>query len=158
MAGAVTGPWSPATFTSTYSGGGLNHGLVAQTALPSGNAAFFRVVQRPFVKLQVLMPGETAAPNTPTGKTGTPDPQTVGTAFNVTVNAVDASWNVVGSTDEIAITSSDASATLPANNTLYNGSRTFSVTFNTAGTFTVTATDVTDATKTANTGSPTTAQ
>jgi hypothetical protein len=158
MAGALTGPWSPATFTSTYSGGGLNHGLVAQTALPSGNAAFFRVVQRPFVKLQVLMPGETAAPNTTTGKTGTPDVQSAGAPFNVTVNAVDASWNVVGSTDEITITSSDASATLPVNNTLYNGSRIFSVTFNTAGSWTVTATDVTDGTKTANTGSPTTTQ
>ena len=104
------------------------------------------------------MPGETAAPNTPTGKTGTPDMQTAGVPFNVTVNAVDASWNVVGSIDEISITSSDATATLPVNNTLYNGSRTFSVTFNTAGSWTVTATDVTDATKTANTGSSTTTQ
>ena len=58
----------------------------------------------------------------------------------------------------ITITSSDETATLPADAALVGGTATFSVTFNTAGTWTVTATDVTDATKTANTGSGTVAQ
>ena len=88
------------------------------------------------------MPGETAAPGTALGKTGTPDPQQAGIAFTVTVNAVD------------DITSSDATATLPADAALSGGTATFSVTFGTAGTATVTASDVTDATKTANTGTP----
>jgi len=44
--------------------------------------------------LQVLLPGETAAPVTPTGKTGTPSAQTSGTAFSVKVNAVDVYWNI----------------------------------------------------------------
>ena len=47
-----------------------------------------------FAKLQILLPGETAAPGTATGKTGTPSAQTAGGAFNVTVNAVDANWNL----------------------------------------------------------------
>src|SRR5262249_48278877 len=55
-------------------------------------------------KLQLLVPGETAAPGTATGKTGTPSGQTAGTAFNVTVNAVDANWNVINTNDTVAIT------------------------------------------------------
>ena len=52
------------------------------------------------------MPGETAAAGTTTGKTGTPSAETAGTAFNVTVNAVDANWNVVNTvTDTVDITS-----------------------------------------------------
>jgi len=106
-----------------------------------------------FAKLQILLPGETAAAGTSTGKTGTPTAQSKGTAFTVTVNAVDANWNIVtgAAADNIAITSSDVAAGLPSNNTLSSGVRTFSVTLNTAGTATVTATDATDGTKTANT-------
>lgn len=155
-AAAITGPWSPAVFTSTYRGPSAMHGLVSKTTIT--NAGFYRLIKRPFVKLQVLMPGETAAPNTPTGKTGTPDAQTVGTAFNITVNAVDEVWNVVPSTDTVTITSTDSTASLPADAPLSGGTRVFSVTFGSTGTFTVTATDVTDATKTANTGSSTAAQ
>ena len=150
----ITGVWSNAVFSSTYTSGNKGVGLVPAAGL--GNAQFYRLIKRPFVKLQVLMPGETAAPNTPSGKTGTPDPQTAGVGFNITVNAVDAVWNRVGSTDTIAITSSDGSATLPANAALAGGTATFSVTLGTAGNWTVTATDVTDGTKTANTGSSTT--
>jgi len=45
-----------------------------------------------FAKLQVLVPGESAAPGTVNGKTGTPTAQTAGTAFTVTVNA----WTPIG--------------------------------------------------------------
>src|SRR5262249_42581687 len=48
-----------------------------------------------FAKLQLLVPGETASPGTSTGKTGTPSAQTAGTGFNVTVNSVDANWNLI---------------------------------------------------------------
>src|SRR5207247_9758228 len=105
-------------------------------------------------KLQILVPGETAAPGTATGKTGTPLGQNVSAAFNVTVNAVDANWNLVNTvTDTIRITSSDPAATLPANAALAAGSQTFSVTFGTTGSQTVTATDLTDGSKTASTSS-----
>src|SRR5262245_6173525 len=48
-----------------------------------------------FSRLQVLLPGETAAPGTPTGKTGTAAKQTAGVPFNVTVRATDANFNLV---------------------------------------------------------------
>ncbi|HEY5912964.1 MAG TPA: hypothetical protein VJA21_20430 [Verrucomicrobiae bacterium] len=157
-ASIATGPWTPAVFSTTYQSGNKVHNMVSASALPSANAGLYRLIKRPFEKLQVLMPGETAAPGTPTGKTGTPDPQAVYVPFNITVNAVDADWNRVRATDTIMITSSDISATLPADAALVGGTATFSVTFNTAGTWTVTATDVTDTSKTPNTGSPTVAQ
>src|SRR5439155_7844185 len=87
----------------------------------------------------------------PSGKTGTPTAQTATTPFTVTVNAVDANWNVVSSTDTVGITSSNGKATLPRNAALVAGTKTFSVTLKTAGTKTLTATDITDVTKTANT-------
>src|ERR1019366_6336970 len=104
-----------------------------------------------FTKLQLLMPGETAAPGTASGKTGTPLAQTAGTAFMVTVNAVDSNWNTVSSTHTVRMTSSDSAATLPTDAALVAGTKTFSVTLNTAGSKTVTATDITDESKTANT-------
>jgi len=91
-------------------------------------------------KLQILVPGETAAPGTASGKTGTPLTQTPGTAFDVTVNAVDEFWNLVTTaTDTITLTSSDAAAVLPAAAALVNGTRVFSVTLNTPPSQTVTA-------------------
>src|SRR5438552_13221548 len=106
----------------------------------------------PFTKLQLLMPGETAAPGTASGKTGTPNAQTAGTPFTVTVNAVDANWYLVNTvTDTVGITSTDTNATMPGNAALASGTKTFSVTLTTAGTKTLTATDITDGTKTANT-------
>ena len=114
------------------------------------------VTAGPFTKLQLLMPGETAAPGTATGKTGTPTARTAGTAFTVTIRSVDAYWNLVSSTHTVGLTSSDANATLPANMALAAGTRTLSITPKTAGTHTVTATDITDGTKTANTSPATT--
>src|SRR5205085_2062797 len=108
-----------------------------------------------FTKLQLLVPGETAAPGTASGKTGAPTARTAGTAFSVTVNAVDANWNLVTNiTDTAGITSSDANATLPVNAALVSGTKTFNVTFKTAGSATLTASDITDITKTANTSPP----
>src|SRR5207249_4266417 len=86
---------------------------------------------------------ETTAPGTPAGKIGTPAGQTAGTAFSVTVNAVDANWNLISTNDTIAITSSDAHAALPANAQLVGGSKSFNVTLKTAGSSTVTASNAT---------------
>jgi hypothetical protein len=127
--------------------------------MPGSSQGFFRLIKRQFTQLQVLMPGETNAPGTATGKTGTPDAQTAGTSFNVTVNAVDATWHVIplSANDNIAITTSDdTQATLPANATLVGGTKTFSLTFWTGASYTVTATDTTDTTKKPDTGSSTT--
>src|SRR5207237_2029576 len=83
-----------------------------------------------FVKLQLLAPGESSAPGTVSGKSGTPAAQTAAVPFNVTVNAVDAFWNFVNTVaDNVGITaSSDSNAILPANAALNGGTQTFSVT------------------------------
>jgi hypothetical protein len=65
-----------------------------------------------------------------------------GTSFNITVNALDASNNVVTSySGTVHFSSSDNKATLPADSTLTNGTGTFSVTLKTAGSQTITSTD-----------------
>src|ERR1051326_7269469 len=87
-------------------------------------------------KLQVLLPGETAAPGTNSGKSGAPTAQTTGTAISsgVRVNAVDADWNVVNSsTPDVIVTSSDDLAAIaddnggsPGNMTLAAGTASLS--------------------------------
>src|SRR5439155_948183 len=151
------------TLTATAANGvatfaNLSHNLATTislnfTASGVGGATSGNIVVSPaaFAKLQQLVPGEIAAPGTATGKTGTPTERTADTAFNVTVNAVDACWNLVSSTHTVGITATDPNDTNPANAALSAGTRTFALTFKSAGSWTVTATDITDGTKTANT-------
>jgi len=107
-----------------------------------------------FSSLLVLAPGETLAPGTVTGKAGTPISQIAGAMFNVTVYAVDANWNLINTaTDVVSIACSDNNATLPADAPLVGGSATFSVTLNTLGSAMITASDVTDNTKSPSTSS-----
>jgi hypothetical protein len=109
------------------------------------NAGF--VFAAPFSQLQVLLPGESAAPGTSSGKTGTPSPQTAGIPFLVTVNACDASWTAVTTvTHTIRILSSDAGASLPAAAQLVGGTGTFLVILNADGNFTIFAHDQSDVT------------
>jgi uncharacterized protein (TIGR03437 family) len=69
-------------------------------------------------------------------------PETAGIAFNVTVTALDQFANTAtGYAGTVHFTSTDPSATLPANSTLTNGTGTFSVTLKTPGTRAITATD-----------------
>lgn len=101
----------------------------------------------PYTKLQVLLPGETPAPGTGTGKSGAPQSQTVGVPFNVTVRACDNSWNLVTTvTNSVNLTSTDGSASLPGAFSLASGTKTVQVTLNAAGSFTVSAKDNSDAT------------
>ncbi len=109
----------------------------------------------PFSRLQVLLPGETAAPGTSSGKAGSPSAQTAGIPFNVTVNACDASWNLDNTiTHTIRILSSDASASLPAAAQLSSGTGQFLVILNAGGTFTIQAHDQSDVTIPDGTSSP----
>lgn len=109
----------------------------------------------PFSQLQVLLPGESAAPGTASGKTGTPTAQTAGVPFIVTVNACDASWTVVPSvTHTIRMLSSDASASLPAAAQLVSGTGTYVVILNADGSFTMTAHDQSDGTIPDGTSAP----
>jgi hypothetical protein len=122
--------------------------LVAPSELPAGDAAFFRLIQRTFTKLQILLPGEVAAPNTLTGKTtATPTPVSLSAGGNedVTVNAVDDNWNIVSSSDTINLTCSDELAILPLATAMSGGTVTFSgvdaIGFSTEGSQTIMATD-----------------
>ena len=142
---------------TSYASGTNYKALVATGDLPGGDKNFFALKKLVATQLQVLMPGETNAPFTTSGKGGTPDTQPVGAAVSVVVNAVDANWNIVNyCVDTVHLTSSDTAATLPADAALVNGTGTFSVSFGTTGPETVTATDVTAASVTAGTGSATT--
>ncbi len=116
----------------------------------TGTSGTFTISAGTATKLQVLLPGETAAPGTSTGKTGTPTDDVAGSGITATVNAVDANWNVVSSaTQTITITSSDSAATLPSNAALVSGTKDFSVTLKTAGSRTITATVASGASLTA---------
>jgi hypothetical protein len=124
------------------------------SGLTSAASASFAVSSATYSKLQVLLPGETAAPGTLTGKTGTPTAQVAGTPFTVTVNTVDANWNLANTiVDTVGISGTDARASMPANAPLVSGTKSFSVALNTVGSATVTATDLTDGSKPPNTSS-----
>src|SRR5262249_25535509 len=130
------------TITINFTSGSLSNAT-------SGNIL---VSPAALAKLQLRVPGETASPGSASGKTGAPTARTAGTAFNVTVNAVDAFWNLVNSvTDTVDISASDANATLPADTALVSGTSSLSVTFKSAGSQTLTASDITDGSKTSST-------
>ncbi|MFZ0829055.1 MAG: hypothetical protein WAO02_16700 [Verrucomicrobiia bacterium] len=120
--------------------------LVDSSELPAGPTAFFNLIKRVYTQLQILLPGETAAPGTPAGKTGTPAPISLGAGglVNVTVNACDATWHVINDIyDYVNLTTSDGAAITPLNTAMANGTVTFApLQFKTAGPQTVTATDI----------------
>lgn len=138
---------------TTYTAGTSAKAFVPSISLPKAAAAFFSLQKQVVAKLQVLLPGETNAPGTASGKTGTPDPQPLGASVSVTVNAVDANWNVVAyCTDQISLTSSDSAATsdtftaLPLAGQLAQGTAKLNVIFATAGSQTVSASDTSQTT------------
>jgi hypothetical protein len=142
----------------TYSGGFQQ--LVDKTELPAGGTGFFNLIHRTATQLQVLLPGETNAPGTATGKTGTPTPVSFadGGIENVTVNAVDATYHIIsGVTDTISLSSTDDGGVSPLNVAMVNGTASFTgssgYAFGDQGTFTITATDVTNGTISAGTSS-----
>jgi uncharacterized repeat protein (TIGR01451 family) len=78
---------------------------------------------------------------------------TAGTAFNFTVTALDALNNTAtGYNGTVQFTSSDATAVLPANSTLTNGTGTLAATLKTTGPQTITATDTVTASIAGSTG------
>jgi probable HAF family extracellular repeat protein len=76
---------------------------------------------------------------------------TAGTPFNITVTALDKSGQMVATySGTVQLTSSNGKAVQPASGTLASGTGTFSVTLNTAGSQTITATDAASLTGTSN--------
>ncbi|MEO6036479.1 MAG: hypothetical protein ABIQ35_14600 [Verrucomicrobiota bacterium] len=156
-------PWNSLVNYINFPASGFRNAIVPSSALgPKQN--FFRLIKRSFTKLQILLPGETAAPGTLTGKTGTPTPQQSGATFDVVVNAVSADWFPITAVpdQQINLSSSDPAFTWPGfAGTMVNGKITFdaatwNLSLGTQGSQTITASDATDPTKTANTSSPVT--
>jgi len=85
-------------------------------------------------KLQVLLPNEAADPGSDTGKTVVySTSQTAGEAFNVTVNAVDAYWNIQKSSNPVVKVESDDEYYEAENQkSLFNGTADFWVILNDA--------------------------
>jgi autotransporter-associated beta strand protein len=127
--------------------------LTASTGLNTGTSASISITPGALTQLQLLLPGETATPGVAPGKTGAPTTRTAGSGFSVTVNAVDANWNVVSTSDTIHLSeANDANAILPANTALSSGTATLGVTNILAGSGrTLTATDVSNGGITAST-------
>jgi hypothetical protein len=122
-------------------------GLVVLCAVGLGLLASSPAAAGPYSRLQVLVPGQSPAPGTPSGHTGNPLAQTAEVPFTITVRACDDQWNTDPSiTHLIRILATDGSATLPSSTVLVNGEMTFTVTFNAGGNFTLFAHDETDLT------------
>jgi hypothetical protein len=149
-----------ATLSGSVFQNGNQHWLaLAPSQLPGANTGFFALVKRVPYQLQVLLPGETNAPNTATGKIGTPIPQSVSAETFVTINMCDKNWNIVNSSDQVNLTSSDESAILPSpDGFLVNGTLTEPMLFGSQSPpqFTVTASDDTTPSILPNTSSPVT--
>src|SRR5262249_23805496 len=117
----------------------LNFTATSLTNVTSGNLV---VSTGPFSKLQLLVPGEVAAPGTVSAKTGTASGQTVAGSFPVTINAVDSQWNLVNTvSDTVGLSSTDTTATLPPATALAAGTTNLTFSFNASGNFTMTAAD-----------------
>lgn len=156
-----SGTWTSLSLGG-YDSGGSHHVLVPKTELPSTDASFFRLIKGAYSKLLVLLPGETAAPGTLTGKTGTPTDVQIGALFSFDVKAVDADWFPVtaGVTNTVHLSTTDASAFLNAVGPATDVSLSYGAItvgnnwFGTEGSWTIKAEDVTDPTKTSNTSGP----
>lgn len=139
--------WNALANMTPISQAGLRWVLITSESLPAGPESYYALIKRDFAQLQVLLPGETNAPNTPTGKIGTPDPVSLGAggAINVAINAVDSTYHIANvSGDMISLSCTDGSATLPTPAALVNGTVTEQVIFGSTGSFTVTATNTTN--------------
>jgi hypothetical protein len=146
----LTGAWNNPTVLTRLNNN-LRQVLVPSSAV-GANQGYFRLIKRVFSQLQVLLPGEVAAPNTLTGKTGTPLAQSSGVPFNVIINACDATWNVVNVTDDCVLTDATDSGFIVLDGTdasqtgmlLVNGTGTLSVEFLDDSSSQITATDITN--------------
>jgi len=142
----------------TIQNNGSRQALLPVSSLLDPRQGYFRLIQRVATQLQVLLPGETNAPNTVTGKGGTPAVEAVGSLFPVTVNLVDATWHIVTSSDSISLTSGTDPTGGSQTGTLSGGTVQIDYGFDTAGSQTITASDTTSTNILSNTSSSVTAQ
>ena len=127
---------------------GSDHFLISNSSLPSATSGYFQAIQFQASQLQVLLGGQTNAPGTLTGFTGTatnvPGGGTEnGATLTVTINAVDSTFHIVtGNSDPVTLTSNDdGNMQEPQNLVLANGTLTCNPIGLAAETFVFTATD-----------------
>jgi hypothetical protein len=129
---------------------GQEQQLLLSSQLPSPGQGYFQLIQFHASTLQVLFDGQTNAPGTTLGYTGSPTPISGAdldqAIANVTINAVDSTFHIDSSIDDIVQTSStaDPNTSEPLPTSLVNGSVTVQIVFGVAGNFTVTAVDNTN--------------
>ncbi len=119
------------TLTTTVAGQRIFE--VRRGLLPLTNPVTVTFQAGPATALQILLPGEAAAPGSAPGKIGTPITQTAGVTFTAGVRAVDAFWNTVGLSETAALTGTDLLADYPAPFDLASGMASVPVTLRTAG-------------------------
>ncbi len=133
------------TGTSGSFTAGVLTGVTFTPSLVGNNQTF--VVTGPGNKTGTATFNVQAAAATSLTVTGIPSPQPLGTAGSITITAKDTYGNIAtGYTGTVQFSSSDSTANLPSNYTFVagdNGVHTFTngVTFNTAGTHSITTTD-----------------
>lgn len=111
----------------------------------SGTCDPFVVHPGPAARLQLLVPGMTAAPGSVAGYDGAPASQAATAPFLVSVRATDQWWNAVPSSHQVRVVSSDTWATTPLTLALSAGAATGTVALATTGGQTLTAYDLDDA-------------
>jgi len=133
-------------FNITLVTGGTSQITVTAAGGLTSNTTSVFVMPAPAAKLFVLVPGESALPGSPFGKTGVASTQTAGTPFAVTANLVDNYWNRINSTETatVLLQPDDPFLTSASTQTLQNGTTVFYTTLKTATTsgWKLTASDV----------------
>lgn len=110
----------------------------------NGTSDPFTVHPGNFSRVQIVLPGEAAAPGSVNGVLGSPASQGADDAFVVDVYGTDDYWNPVPTMDTVRITSSDPAASTPVNATLNNGAAQATVRLSTVGTQTLSISDLTN--------------
>jgi len=110
----------------------------------NGTSDPFTVHPGPLARIQIVVPGQDPLPGSEAGVTGQPATQGAGQDFLVDAYATDAYWNLLPSDHTVRLTSSDPAATTPVTATLAGGTAQFTVALGTAGTQTLTVSDLTD--------------
>ncbi len=107
---ATTNTWNDAVPLQEIQNYTNRQALLGTNLLPSANQGYYRLLERNYTQLQILLPGETNAPNTVSGYVGTPNSVVNSTPVAVTVNACDNTFHIVNlSGDAISLSSGTAS-------------------------------------------------
>jgi hypothetical protein len=144
------GTWSGEVTNFRADETNINRGNVNILAYLPGNPGIngtsdpFVVHPGSFARVQLVVPGQSPAPGSVSGTTGTPASQAAGQLFQVDVYSTDAYWNPVPSGDGVLVTSSDPAASTPVSGGLSDGSAQFTVSLGTVGTQTLTVVDQTN--------------